>query len=119
MRDCSLAVCVQSASVALVIGLLTGARIGDQRQGYFVTGYPGPTTRLPDDEGIRGVMHAESRQPSAANHRFHSGYHGASLTRSSVIQGVGMLAVTWAYATRGKSAFWLHAVVRRGHLAVR
>jgi hypothetical protein len=41
------------------------------------------------------------------------------LSRSSVIQGVGMLAVTWAYATRGKSGFWLHAAVRRGYLAVR
>jgi len=30
-----------------------------------------------------------------------------------------MLAVTWANATRGKSVFWLHATVRRGHLAVR
>jgi len=25
-----------------------------------------------------------------------------------------MLAVTWANHTRGKSAFWLHATVRRG-----
>ena len=41
------------------------ARIGDQRQRYFVTRYPGPTTRLPDDQGIRGRMHAERRQPSA------------------------------------------------------
>ena len=45
MRDCSLAVCVQSASVAFVIGLLICARIGDQRQRYFVTGCPGPTRR--------------------------------------------------------------------------
>ena len=39
MRDCTLAVCVQSASVAFVIGLLICARIGDQRHRYFVTGY--------------------------------------------------------------------------------
>jgi hypothetical protein len=36
-----------------------------------------------------------------------------------VIQGMGMLAVTWANAARDRSAFWLRATVRRGHLAVR
>jgi hypothetical protein len=39
VRDCTLAVCVQSASVAFVIGILICARIDDQRQRYFVTGY--------------------------------------------------------------------------------
>ena len=34
VRDCTLAVCVQSASVAFVIGLLICARIGDQRRRY-------------------------------------------------------------------------------------
>jgi hypothetical protein len=64
VRDWTLAGCVQSASVALVIGLLICARIGDQRQRCFVTGYPGPITRLQDYEGIRGRMHAARRQPS-------------------------------------------------------
>jgi hypothetical protein len=41
------------------------------------------------------------------------------LGRSSVTQGLRILAVTWANATRGKSASWLHAAVRRGRLAVR
>jgi hypothetical protein len=44
---------------------------------------------------------------------------GTRLDRSYVIQGMRMLAVTWANATRGKSVFWLHATVRRGHLAAR
>jgi hypothetical protein len=35
------------------------------------------------------------------------------------VQRMRMLALTWANATRGKSVFWLHAAVRRGHLAVR
>ena len=68
-----------------VIDLLIYARIGDQRRRYFVTGYPSllSTTRLPDDEDIRGRMHAERRQPSAAKHRFRGGCHRASLTRST------------------------------------
>jgi hypothetical protein len=41
------------------------------------------------------------------------------LTRSYVLQRKRMPAMTWANATRGKSVFWLHAAVRRGHLAVR
>jgi hypothetical protein len=41
------------------------------------------------------------------------------LSRSYVIEGMQMLAVTWANATQGKSMFWLHAAVRRGDLAVR
>ena len=36
------------------------------------------------------------------------------LGRSYVIQGMRMLAVTWANDTRGKSVFWLHAAARRG-----
>jgi len=41
-----------------VIDLLIYARIGDQRRRYFVTGYPSllSTTRLPDDEDIRGRL---------------------------------------------------------------
>ena len=31
-----------------------------------------------------------------------------------VIQGMRMLAVTWANDARGKSVFWLHAAVRLG-----
>jgi hypothetical protein len=34
--------------------------------------------------------------------------------RSYVIQGMRMLAVTWANDKRGKSVFWLHTAVRRG-----
>ena len=34
------------------------------------------------------------------------------LIRSYVIQGIRILAVTWANATRGNSVFWLHAAVR-------
>jgi hypothetical protein len=45
--------------------------------------------------------------------------HYDDLDRSYVIQGMRMLAVTWANATRGKSVFWLHATVWRGHLAAR
>jgi len=37
-----------------------------------------------------------------------------ALARSYVIQGMRMLAVTWANDTRGKSVFWLHTAVRRG-----
>ena len=46
-------------------------------------GLPRAGHRLPDDEGIRGRMHAERRQPSAANHRFRGSYHRASLTQST------------------------------------
>ena len=55
-----------------------------------------------------------------------SGYKGKpttrfdlALVRSYVIQEMRMLAVTWENDTRGKLVFWLHAAVRRGHLAVR
>jgi hypothetical protein len=34
--------------------------------------------------------------------------------RSYVIQGMRMLAVTWANDMRGKSVSWLHTAVRRG-----
>ena len=66
VRDCTLAVCVPSAFRCILIGLLICAQIGDQRQRYFVTGYPRADHRLPDDEGIQGRMHAERRKPSAA-----------------------------------------------------
>jgi hypothetical protein len=41
-------------------------------------------------------------------------WFGLGLSRSYVIQGMRMLAVTWANDVRGKSVFWLHAAVRRG-----
>jgi hypothetical protein len=49
-----------------------------------------------------------------------TGMHGRGppLSRSYVIQRMRMLAVTWENATQGKSMFWLHAAVQRGHLAV-
>jgi hypothetical protein len=84
VRDCTLAVCVQSASIASLSAYLSvhGSVISGTLS--IVTGYPSlSTTRLPDDEGIRGRMHAERRQPSAAKHRFRGGYHRASLTRST------------------------------------
>jgi hypothetical protein len=37
-----------------------------------------------------------------------------NLGRSYVIQGMRMLAVTWANDARGKSVFWLHVAVRHG-----
>jgi hypothetical protein len=43
-----------------------------------------------------------------------------SVSRSYLIEGLRMLAVTWANDTQGKLVFWLHAAGgRRGHLAVR
>jgi len=44
----------------------------------------------------------------------YSGIEELLLDRSYVIQGMRMLAVTWANDTRGKSVFWLHTAVRRG-----
>jgi len=62
-----------------VIGLFIWARIDDQRQRSFVTGYPGRTPGFQDHEDIRGSMHAGSvsEWPTAARRRFRGGYHGA------------------------------------------
>jgi hypothetical protein len=64
---------------------------------------------------ITGAIGTAALASITKNNRNWSG----SLVRSSVIQGMGMLAVTWENAKRDKSALWLHAAVRRGHLAVR
>jgi len=64
----------------VVIGLFIWARIGDQRQRSFVTGYPGPAARLfritKTSEAVR-VQDAASEWPSAARRRLRGRYHGA------------------------------------------
>jgi hypothetical protein len=45
-----------------VIGLIIWARIDDQRQRSFVTGYPGRPPGFQGYEDIRGSMHAGRRQ---------------------------------------------------------
>ena len=61
-----------------VIGLSIWARIDDQRQRSFVTGYPGRPPGFQDHEDIRGSMHACRRQrlADAARRRSPDGYHG-------------------------------------------
>src|SRR2546429_3975930 len=50
------------ASGPAVIGLFIWARIDDQRQRSFVTGYPGRPPGFQDLEDIRGSTHAGCRQ---------------------------------------------------------
>jgi hypothetical protein len=52
----------QMASPGAVIGLFIWARIDDQRQRSFVTGYSDRPPGFQDHEDIRGSMHAGRRQ---------------------------------------------------------
>jgi hypothetical protein len=45
-----------------VIDPFIWARLGDQRQRSFVTGYPGRPPGFQDHEDIRGIMHTGRRQ---------------------------------------------------------
>src|SRR5712692_2980410 len=75
-----------------VIGLFIWARIDDQRQRSFVTGYPGPPARLSESRRHRGRMRAGRRQPAATGGQTSHLYR---LSRS-VINSVGPAGAEFA-----------------------
>jgi len=69
---------VAPAGLAGVIGLFIWARIDDQRQRSFVTGYPGrPAFWITKTSEAVCPQDAVSEWPTAARRRFRGGYHGA------------------------------------------
>ncbi len=75
-----------------VIGLFIWARIDDQRQRSFVTGYPGRPPGSQDLEDIRGSMHAGCRQRVADSGQTSVPWR---LSRS-VIDSVGLAGAEFA-----------------------
>ena len=84
--------------LAGVIGLFIWARIDDQRQRSFVTGYPGRPPGFQDHEDIRGGMHAGRRQRVANGGQTSVPWR---LSRS-VIDSVGLAGAE--FARNGESA---------------
>jgi len=103
---------VAPAGLAGVIGLFIWARIDDQRQRSFVTGYPGRPPGFLDHEDIRGSMPAGRRQRVANGGQTSVPWR---LSRS-VIDSVGLAAAEFARnaeSARGNFVCFSPVVPRR------